>query len=76
MSMRPADRRRCHHELMANRTVEKGDRARRENATNEAARREILRIDRGRSLGENLEQADSLIKAAFELARGLGSRRR
>jgi hypothetical protein len=36
---------------------------------NEAARREMMRIDGARSLGENLEQANALIKAAFELAR-------
>jgi len=29
-----------------------------------------LRADARRSLGENLEQADALIKAAFELAEG------
>jgi hypothetical protein len=34
---------------------------------NEAARREILRRDGQRSLGENLERADALIKAAYEL---------
>ncbi|MGD0981837.1 MAG: hypothetical protein ABR946_10215 [Solirubrobacteraceae bacterium] len=36
---------------------------------NEAARREMFRIDGARPLGENLEQANALIKAAFELAR-------
>ena len=34
---------------------------------NEAARREILRQDGQRDLGENLEQAASLIKSAFEM---------
>jgi hypothetical protein len=41
---------------------------------NEAARRERLRIDGGRDLGENLEQAASLIQAAFELAQGFAGR--
>jgi hypothetical protein len=36
---------------------------------NEAARREMFRIDGSRPLGENLEQANALIKASFELAR-------
>ena len=40
---------------------------------NERARLELLRADGARSLGENLEQADALIKAAFELSRGLSS---
>jgi hypothetical protein len=39
-------------------------------ATNSAARAETLRRDGARSLGENLEQADALIRAAFELAGG------
>ena len=34
---------------------------------NEAARREILRRDGRRDLGENLEQAAALIRASFEL---------
>jgi hypothetical protein len=34
---------------------------------NEAARREILRRDGERDLGENLEQAAALIKVSFEL---------
>jgi propanediol dehydratase small subunit len=34
---------------------------------NEAARREVLRQDGRRKLGENLERAAELIKAAFEL---------
>lgn len=37
-------------------------------AANEAARNEMRRHDGERSLGENLEQADALIRAAFELA--------
>jgi hypothetical protein len=45
-------------------------------AHNERARREMLRIDGARPLGENLEQADALIKAAFQLARGHAERRR
>jgi hypothetical protein len=43
---------------------------------NEAARAETLRTDAGRSLGENLEQADALIKAAFALAAGFAAARR
>lgn len=34
---------------------------------NEAARREMLRRDGERDLGENLEQAASLIRVSFEL---------
>ena len=34
---------------------------------NEAARREVLRRDGERGLGENLEQAAALTKVAFEL---------
>jgi hypothetical protein len=45
-------------------------------ASNEAARVEMLRKDASRSLGENLEQADALIRAAFELAEGLSAGRR
>ena len=37
-------------------------------SANAAARAEMLRLDGQRSLGENLEQADALIRAAFELA--------
>jgi hypothetical protein len=40
---------------------------RRDARVNESARREVLRQDGERDLGENLEQAASLIKAAFEL---------
>lgn len=43
----------------------------RDSAENAAARAETLRQDGARSLGENLEQADALIRAAFELANGL-----
>jgi hypothetical protein len=43
-------------------------------AHNERARHEILRADGARSLGENLEQADTLIKAAFALAKGFTER--
>jgi len=43
---------------------------------NEAARQERLRLDGSRSLGENLEQADALIRAAFELARGFAAAER
>jgi hypothetical protein len=42
--------------------------------TNSAARAEMLRLDGARSLGENLEQADALIRAAFELARGFSAK--
>lgn len=45
-------------------------------ARNEAARVEMLRTDAKRSLGDNLEQADALIRAAFELAEGLSSTQR
>jgi len=41
---------------------------------NEAARRAMLREDGKRPLGENLEQADALIKASFELARAFAER--
>ena len=37
---------------------------------NDAARAETLRADGARTLGENLEQANALIRAAFELAGG------
>jgi hypothetical protein len=40
---------------------------RRDVELHEAARREVLRRDGQRALGENLERADALIKAAFEL---------
>ena len=42
---------------------------------NEAARREQLRADGARTLGENLEEAATLIRAAFELARGFSNAR-
>lgn len=41
--------------------------AERDARVNEAARREVLARDGKREPGENLEQADALIKAAFEL---------
>jgi hypothetical protein len=44
-------------------------------ARHEAARREVLRIDAARSIGENIEQADALIKAAFEFSRAFAARR-
>jgi hypothetical protein len=52
------------------------DEARRDRdaATNDSARREILRADGARDLGVNLEQADALIRAAFELAGSLQPR--
>lgn len=37
---------------------------------NELARLERLRVDAQRTLGENLEQADRLIRLAHELAAG------
>jgi hypothetical protein len=40
---------------------------------NAAARAEMLRLDGARTLGENLEQADALIRAAFELANGFAA---
>jgi hypothetical protein len=46
------------------------ERRRRDSEINAAARAETLRADGARSLGENLEQADALIRVAFELARG------
>jgi hypothetical protein len=45
------------------------DRVERDARLNDAARRARLRADGGRSLGDNLEQADALVKAAFELSR-------
>jgi hypothetical protein len=38
------------------------------------ARQEMMRKDGARSLGENLEQLDALIKDLFELARGFAER--
>jgi hypothetical protein len=52
------------------------DRRRMDAAANESARTEMLQQDASRSLGENLEQADALIRAAFELAEGLSVTRR
>ena len=43
---------------------------------NEAARREILRRDGDRDLGENLEQAAALIKVSFELRDAFADARR
>jgi len=48
----------------------------RDAAANSAARAEMLRIDGAQSLGENLEQADALIKAAYELAGGFAATQR
>ncbi len=45
------------------------DRVEEDTRLNEAARRQRLRADGVRSLGDNLEQADALVKAAFELSR-------
>lgn len=45
-----------------------------EDAADAAARAETLRRDGARTLGENLEQADALIRLAFELAGGLAPR--
>jgi hypothetical protein len=41
-----------------------------------AARVEMLLVDAAHSLGENLEQADALISAAFELADGFAAAQR
>ena len=49
------------------------ERHRRDSEINAAARAETLRADGARSLGENLEQADALIRVAFELARGFAA---
>jgi hypothetical protein len=66
----------CHHDRVIDGSEESADsRAGRDAASNEAARREMLRIDGARDLGTNLEQADALIRAAFELAGALRSRR-
>ena len=43
---------------------------------NELARREILRRDGERDLGENLEQAAALIKCSFELRDAFADARR
>lgn len=55
---------------------ERTERLSRDVAANEAARREILLQDGRRSLGENIEQADSIIKAAFEMKRAFAASRR
>lgn len=57
-------------------TTERESRETRDAAANEAARNDTLRCDGARSLGENLEQADALIRAAFELAAGMTPPRR
>jgi len=49
------------------------ERHRRDSEIHAAARAETLRADGARSLGENLEQADALIRVAFELARGFAA---
>jgi len=49
------------------------ERHRRDSEIHAAARAETLRADGARSLGENLEQADALIRAAFELAGGFAA---
>lgn len=55
------------------RTQEEIERDRREH---DAARREMMREDGRRPLGENIEQADRLIKQAQELARAFAESRR
>jgi len=45
------------------------DRVEHDARVNELARRQRLRADGARSLGDNLEQADALVKATFELSR-------
>jgi hypothetical protein len=62
--------------VVEQRDVVSADRRREDAARNEAARVPTLKIDAMRSLGENLEQADALIRAAFELAEGLSSTQR
>ena len=52
------------------------ERLNRDTHANAAARSEMLRLDAAHSLGENLEQADMLIKAAFELADGFAAAQR
>jgi hypothetical protein len=47
--------------------VDDSDARARDAAINERARREILRRDGERTLGENLERAAALIKDSFEL---------
>lgn len=56
---------------MAHPGTETDDRLVREAAADRAARSETMRRDGARGLGENLEQADVLIRAAFELAAGM-----
>jgi len=49
---------------------EAAERRRRDAEANTTARAEVLRLDVARSLGENLEQANALIRAAYALANG------
>jgi len=56
--------------------LQPNERRDRDAAANAAARAEMHRIDGARSLGENLEQADALIKAAYELAGGFAATQR
>ena len=56
--------------------LQPSERRDRDAAANAAARAEMHRIDGARSLGENLEQADALIKAAYELAGGFAATQR
>jgi hypothetical protein len=58
---------------MATSDLSRDERQRRDAHANDAARAETLRLDGARSLGENLEQADALIRAAFELAGGFSA---
>jgi hypothetical protein len=60
--------------VMTSPELDAADRRARDQAANAAARAQILRADGARTLGENLEQAAALIRAAFELARGLPAR--
>lgn len=60
--MKPMDQRR--------KTTRDGSEIERDLQSNEAARREVLRRDGERSLGENIERAHALIKAAFEIRDG------
>ena len=52
------------------------ERIARDSRIHEAARLETLRRDGARDLGENLEQAAALIKAAFELRDSFSGARR
>ena len=57
------------------RTTDSESRAR-DAESHEAARREVLRRDGERDLGENLEQAAALIKVSFELRDAFADARR